>query len=141
MTRLSDRDARAYAEERGVEVASTVSTMEGTTRQTIDNAAALEAACGCRVVLTSTTGGNHATGGACTHRDGCKFDVRMRDEGIPLRTWVEQHLTPIAPRSNGDRQYRDGCGNIYAVETNVRDPHIDVEAARACPANLIKTRG
>ena len=139
--RLSDADARAYAASLGLEVSPGVSTMDGTSRTTIDNAKALQDACGCRVVITSTTGGTHQTSGSCTHASGCKFDARSKDEGTALRSWIEANLTPTGARSNGDRLYRDGCGNVYAIEQNVRDPHIDIESKHACPSNLIKTRG
>lgn len=115
--------------------------LDGVKEQTLDNALALQQACGCRVVLTSTTGGTHATGGVCTHGSGCKFDARSRDEGIPLKSWVESNLTPAGTRTNGDKLYRDGCGNVYAVEQNVSAPHIDIEAKHSCPASSIRTRG
>lgn len=138
---MSDAEARAYAAELGLTVSSGVSTMEGTAKQTLDNAKALQDACGCVVVITSTTGGTHATRGSCTHGGGCKFDARSHSEGQALVKWIENNLTPIAPRSNGDVQYRDRCGNVYAIETHTTEPHIDVSAAIPCEASLIKTRG
>ncbi len=133
---LTDAEARAYANELGLTVAPGVSTMEGTAKSTLDNAKALKDACGCEVVITSTTGGTHSTRGDCTHGGGCKFDARSRDEGAPLKAWIVDNLTPISSISLGSR-YKDGCGNIYIIESS----HVDVSASKPCPAHLIKTRG
>lgn len=89
-------------------------TMDGTRADTISQAVALKAACGCTVTVTSTTGGSHA-GGTYSHSEGYKIDVGLNSA---LNAYIQGKLRAGGNRSDGAALYYDKCGNAYAKESD-----------------------
>jgi len=92
----------------------------GLRQSTIDEAIRLRAQCGCKVVVTSGTGGRHAEG-VMSHATGHKIDVRSRNDGQPLTDFILNRANGYVenpPRSNGDRIFTAPSGAIYVWETN-----------------------
>lgn len=111
----SDAQARNVLKAGGVEIIIVDSSraLTNTRADTINQALEVKKACGCRVVVTSTTGGNHSTSGTFTHRAGYKIDL---DDNAGL----DRFLSGLAYAGirNGDKAklYKDRCGNVYARE-------------------------
>lgn len=127
--KLSESDAYKYLEGTGVQVDPRISQLRGVRQATLDQVIELKKACGCIVVITSTTGGSHSTTGF-THGDGWKVDLRSEREGENLRKWIEANFERAGARTgaHGGPRFLDPCKNEYVYENQGGDvpPHLDV---------------
>jgi len=128
--RLTAAQAKAYLEEKGIEVASSAQ-LEGIRLSTLNELVVLKAQCSCEIVVTGGTGSGHSSG-TYSHSNGYKIDVRSHSEGQALTDFIMN--SPNEFRKIGIRQYDNAqqyinlrTGHIYALETN--PPHWDIAVA------------
>jgi hypothetical protein len=91
--------------------------LAGIRQATVDEAIRLKRACGCEVVITSATGGQHAPG-TYSHASGYKIDLRL-DSGLTGYIENPNNFDRVGTRSDGAPLYqRPGGGAIYAKESD-----------------------
>ncbi len=96
--------------------------LTGLQEKTIDELARLKNVCrkevsNCNVIVTSATGGNHASG-EYSHANGYKVDLKSQGEGGALTSYITSHYTELSPRSNGDKAFISPSGAIYVLESD-----------------------
>lgn len=113
---LTQQQASGALENAQVKIAGAIN-LGGIRQGTVDEIIRLKADCNCDVVVTSATGGQHASG-QCSHANGYKADLRRRDDGQALTTFITSTYTPAGKRSDGADLYRAPSGAIYALEAS-----------------------
>ncbi len=104
--RLSDAEARALLEARGIQARSSVS-YEGLQPHVVDRIAALNQACNCNVLVTSATDGTSHAQGTYSHYEGYKLDLRTRDNPA-LVNHVRSNFASAGSWSDGTPVYQQG---------------------------------
>ena len=132
---LTAVQAQAQLNANGVQIAPGIQ-IAGLQQGTVNDVDALAAQCAqqnggssCNLVMTSATGGSHASG-QCSHTNGYKADLRSSNSAS-LNSFITN--LPKGPvRSDGAQLYYYGGGTI-ADERNLSGvpPHWDLSAA--CP--------
>lgn len=110
---LTQENAMAQLGAAGISVAGPLN-LAGLRQSTVNEAIRLKQACGCEIVITSATGGQHASG-KFDHASGYKLDLRATES---LTNYITSRYTELPPRSNGDRVFRAPSGTVYVWETN-----------------------
>ncbi|MDP2669319.1 MAG: hypothetical protein Q8P07_05865 [bacterium] len=94
---------------------SNCTSLDGMQQSTINEMIAFKNACtGCAMTITGGTEVGHEAG-ACSHSNGCKFDM---GKNTKVDSYITTHYTPIVPPSFGTSQYRAPDGYIYTNEGN-----------------------
>lgn len=91
--------------------------LAGLRQATIDEVLTLKSQCGCTVTITSATGGTHKDG-EFDHAAGYKVDLRSRDDGSDLTSYITSHFAEQPARSNKDQVFRAPTGALYVWETH-----------------------
>ncbi len=128
---VSESAARAQLQSAGVVIAT--NTVANLRQETINETIRLKRACGCEVVVTSATGGQHEVG-TYSHAGGYKIDLRSRDpnteQEVALTKYIESSpdFDKIGPRSDdGAIQYRlKGTPATQEIIYAKEDDHWDV---------------
>jgi len=120
--KLSQDQAEDILKDGGVEVKVGVK-LEGVRTKTLNEVVNTKQACGCEVVVTSATGGSHASG-EYSHANGYKIDLRL---GSAVSGYIKNNYTYIGTRGDGARQYQAPSGAVYAEEASAEGgPHWDI---------------
>ena len=125
---LTDAEARAKLGS-NVKIEGNI-TLNGIKEVVVDEILRIKSECGCDVVITSATGGSHASG-ACSHGNGYKVDLRKRAEGAALGKYIKENYSQIVDSSGNpvlrdkrDPMWKAPSGAIYTEEPS----HWDVVA-------------
>jgi hypothetical protein len=114
---LSHEQAKSQLEASGIVISGPI-TLAGLRQVMIDELIGLKQQCSsCAVVVTSATGGDHASG-VCSHGNGYKVDLRSTAEGTALTNYIKKTYTPQGTRSDGSPIYLAPTGALYAQESN-----------------------
>lgn len=131
---LIDSDARARLSNAGISVLSSggcsnrydsnCTSLEQIRLRTIEGVIDLKTYSGCTIQVTGGTEVGHETGSDTTtwhdpnklsHWNGYKIDIALNS---CVSSYIQTRYTQIATRSDGAKQYQDGVGDIYALESN-----------------------
>ncbi|MDP3763902.1 MAG: pilin [bacterium] len=114
---LTQQQASSVFRSAGVVVAGPIN-LAGIRQGTVDEVVRLKQTCSnCNVVVTSATGGEHASG-MCSHANGYKVDLRSQGQGTTLTNYIERNYQQLPNRSDGAKIYRSSTGALYALEGN-----------------------
>ena len=94
--------------------------LEGLRQIVIDELVDLKNRCNCDILVTSATGGSHATTGTCNHGNGYKIDVRKHSQGQTMTDFITRNYERLPDRNNKGRMeplYKSPTGALYALES------------------------
>ncbi len=119
---LTQEQAMTQLQQAGITVVGGIN-MTGVQQATINELLNLKKVCSsCEVVVTSLTGGEHATG-SCSHGNGFKADLRITGS---LTNYIKSNFRYAGMRggTHPGPMYQANSGAVYVQETN--PPHWDM---------------
>lgn len=127
---LSQEEAIDAFQSAGVGIAGPIN-LAGIRQGIVDEIIELKNKCGCDVVVTSATGGEHDTQvqPVCNHRNGYKADLRSNGQGAALTNYIKANYQQLPNRSDGAQMYKSPTDGFYALEGN----HWDVARCNMQP--------